>query len=240
MFARAPYLSYADIPIAYVLELGGEEFLGLRDYNGNFQQINSLREVPQSDWCLVDMFGPSLGLMRPCTASLLVGDRPIGYIDIRVIGGRPGCVAIVANHDQSLTGALLRQIPLARLVRDAATSHTVRVLKSEGGIFGARYVDGGPGFGQLLADLRRELAAVDDGARRRVINAAFLADVAAIYREALSYGIAPARAVQDTFGPTTPTNARRWVAAARREGFLGPALARGRAGELIHEPGASS
>jgi hypothetical protein len=240
-FERAPHLSYADIPIAYVLELGGEEFLGLRDYNGDFRQIESLREIPLTDWQPVEMFGPSLGLLIPCRADITnPRGEPVGWISIRVVDGNPACIMIGANPGEALSSSLIKSIPIATLVREAATVSTVRVLKTEGGFFGARYVDGGPGFGQLLGDLREELTAVDEKARRRVISPDFLRDVAAIYREAVSHGIAPARAVQDALGPTTPTNARRWIAAARREGFLGPAPAVGRAGELTHVPGTSS
>lgn len=239
MFERAPYLFYADIPIAYILELGGEEFLGIRELNGDFRQIESLREIPDIDWFQVEMFGPSLGLLIPCTATITVNDEPVGQLSIRIIDGRPTCSTISAPL-HGLTGALLRQIPIASLVREATVANAVRVLKTEEGIFGARYVEGGPGFGQLHDDLRAELATVDEKARRRVISSDFLKDVASIYREALSHGVAPALAVQNAFGPTTPANARRWIAYARRDGFLGPAPARGKAGEIIgHELGVS-
>lgn len=224
-------LSYRDLPIAYVLELGGEEFLGLRDENGDFRQIESLHEVPANDWHLVDMFGPSLGLLTPCQASILVDDEPIGQMTIRVVGGRPACVAIT-SETHGLTGALLRQIPIASLVREAAKASTVRVLSMEGEVFGARYVDGGLGFGQLHADLGTELAAEDNSARRRVISRAFLAEVAAVYRDALATHDPPSKKVQEVFGPTTPENARRWVVAARREGLLQPAPGPGKAGEI--------
>lgn len=230
-FTPAPYLSYADIPIAYVLELGGEEFLGLRESDGSFRQINSLSEVPDTDWQQAEMFGPSLGLLVPCMASILMNDVPVGTLSIRVIDGHPACASIHATT-HGLTGALIRQIPIASLVREAAIASTVRVLTTDEGIFGARYVDGGLGFGQLATDLRAELAIVEESTRRRVINHSFLAEVAQIYREAMALGIAPSKAVQQALGPTTPENARRWISIARQEGFLGPALGQGRAGEL--------
>lgn len=213
--------------------------MGLREANGDFRQIESLREVPDTDWWPVEMFGPSLGLLRPCHAAIIVNDETVGHLAIRVVDGRPTCVSITSLQ-HGLTGSLLRQIPIANLVREATVAATVRVLKTPEGIFGARYVDGGPGFGQLLADLRAELATVDERARRRVLSPEFLGDVAALYREAIALGVPPARAVEDALGPTTPTNARRWVAAARREGFLGPAPAVGRAGELTHVTSSSS
>ena len=237
----APFHSYLDIPIAYVLELGGEVFLGLRDSNGDFQQIGSLAEVPDTEWSSVEMFGPSLGLMKPCTAAIVMNDEPIGHISISVRDGRPACTNIGVGVKHAITGALLRQIPFASLVRQAAMSHTVRVLRAEDGIFGARYVDGGAGFGELIADLRTELAAIDERSNRRVINASFLKMVAHIYRTALRLGEPPAKHVEAMLGPTTPANARRWIAAARREGYLGPAPGRGKAGEVLgQELGASS
>lgn len=238
-FTPASHLDHADIPIAYVLELGGEEFLGLRNHNGDFQQISTLKEVPITEWAQVEMFGPSLALIKPCTAAIVVNEEPIGLIGIGVRDGRPACIYI-SSQTHALTGSLLRQIPFASLVRQAAMANTVRVLSTESGIFGARYVDGGPGFGQLISDLRGELAAVDERSRRRVINEPFLKMVAHIYRTALRLGEHPAKHVESMLGPTTPANARRWIAAARREGFLGRAPGRGRAGEVIHEEGVSS
>jgi hypothetical protein len=237
----AERVGYGDIPIGYVLELGGEEFLGLRDNEGNFQQIASLGEIPVTDWWPVEMFGPSLGLLIPCYADIVIDDGvTIGRVGVRIADGKPACTSIVAVPGKGLTGALLRQLPLAVLVQEAAITNTVRVLEIEGELFGARYVEGGPGFGSLHDDLRRELAAVGERSRRRVIDDAFLAEVARVYREAFAWGRPPALAVEDALGPTTPTNARRWIAAARREGFLGPAPAARRAGELAHEEHGSS
>lgn len=231
-FEPAAHLSFRDVPIAYVLELGGEEFLGLRDASGGFQQINSLREVPGNEWSPVEMFGPSLGLMKPCQATILLNDEPIGSIGIGVREGRPACISI-NSQTHGLTGSLLRQIPIASLVREAAIANTVRVLSTEEGVFGARYVDGGPGFGDLLEDLRTVLATIEENSRRRIINDAFLKMVAHVYRTALRLGEPPAKHVENMLGPTSPANARRWIAAARKEGYLGPAPGPGKAGELV-------
>lgn len=240
-FERAPYLSYADIPIAYMLELGGNEFLGVRDYNGDFRQIESIREIRETDNQAVEMFGPSLGLLIPCRADILdSAGEPVGYMSIRVVNGHPACTLMAANPNQALTSSLLRQIPLASLVREAAAAQVVRVFKTGEGLVGARYVEGGPGFGDLLEDLRKELAAVDERGRRRVVDEAFLRMVANVYRSGLAIGVPPSKHVENMLGPTTPANARRWVAAARREGFLGPAPTVGRAGELVHVEGVSS
>jgi hypothetical protein len=114
------------------------------------------------------------------------------------------------------------------------------VLSTESGVFGARYVDGGPGFGQLMDDLREELVGVEDLGRRRIMNEAFLRMVAHVYRTALRLGEPPAKHVEQMLGPTSPANARRWIAAARREGYLGPAPAQGKAGEVLQEAEASS
>lgn len=218
------------IPIAYVLELGGEEFLGLPDENGDFQQIGSLEEIPgDPQW--VEMFGPSLGLVRPCNADVLINEELVGHIAIRVVDGQPACVSIT-SLTHGLTGALLREIAIATLVREAATASTVRVLTTGDGLFGARYVDGGPGFGHLMEDLRTVLATIEGHGRRRIMSATFLGEVALVYREAFKKGLPPAKVVEETFGPTTPENARRWIAVARKEGFLGPAPTKGKAGEL--------
>jgi len=232
-------MDYGEIPIAYVLELGGEEFLGLRDADGGFRQIASLKQVPITEWVQVEMFGPSLGLVRPCVASIVVDEETVGVIEIAIRDGRPACVAITSS--QGLTGTLLRQIPIASLVREAAMTGTVRVLSTQsGGILGARYVEGGAGFGQLHDDLQKELVKVEEHGRRRVMDESFLKMVAHIYRTALRLKLPPAKHVGDMLGPTSPANARRWIAAARREGYLGPAPAVGRAGEVTQEVSVSS
>ena len=229
-FVLAAHRDHVQIPVAYVLELGGEEFLGAPDENGDFQQISSLDKIPGApQW--VEMFGPSLGLVRPCNADVLINEELVGHIAIRVVGGQPACVSIT-SLTHGLTGSLLREIAIATLVREAATASTVRVLSTEEGLFGARYVDGGPGFGHLMEDLRTVLATIEEHGRRKVMSASFLGEVALVYREALKRGQPPAKAVQETFGPTTPENARRWIGVARKEGFLGPAPTQGRAGEL--------
>lgn len=231
-FEHAPHLSYADLPLVYVLELGGEEFLGLREEDGSFSQLDSIYDVPDTEYAQIEMFGSSLGLVIPCRADILDSDGDvIGYMQIRVINGRPGC-AVIVGSGRPITGALLRQLPIAQLVREATIASTVRVLKSEGMFFAGRYVDGGAGFGQLLTDLREELAHLEEKGRRRVVDDNFLKMVAHVYRTALRLGLPPARHVQEMLGPTTPANARRWVAAARAAGFLGSAPARGRAGEV--------
>jgi hypothetical protein len=235
-FEPAPHLSYRFIPIAYVLELGGEEFLGVRDADGGFRQIDSLGET--TEWSYVEMFGPSLGLLTPCVAAIVIDEEAVGVIEIAIRDGQPACVAI--ESAKGLTGTLFRQIPLASLVREAATTSTVRVLFTQSGVFGARYVEGGAGFGQLHDDLQTQLAKVEAHGRRRVMDEAFLKMVAHIYRTALRLGLSPAKQVEDMLGPTSPANARRWIAAARREGFLGPAPAVGRAGEVIQEVSVSS
>lgn len=233
-FQVAPHLAYADIPIVYVLELGGEEFLGIRDQDGGFQQIDSLTEVPETDWQQVETFGPGLGLLVPCSADIVNEyEERVGLLNVRIINGRPACASIFA-YAHGLTSSFLRQLPIAKMVREATIPNTVRVLIHDKLLFGARYVEGGLGFGQLHADLRKELEAVDERARRRVIDDDFLRTVADLYRRGLELGIAPAQSVEAHLGPTTPANARRWIAAARARGFLGPAPARGKAGELAH------
>lgn len=238
-FEYAPHLSYADLPVVYVLELGGEEFLGLREQDGSFRQIESIHDVSDTEYAQIEMFGDSLGLVLPCRADILnARGQTVGYMQIRVLNGRPGC-SVIVGASSPLTGALLRTLPIAQLVREAATASVVRVLMTEGRPFAAKYVEGGAGFGQLLSDLREELAHLEEKGRRRVIDDNFLKMVAHIYRTALRLGVPPAGHVQEMLGPTTPANARRWIASARAAGFLGPAPARGRAGE-VHELKVSS
>lgn len=225
-------LSYVDIPIVHVLELGGDEVIGLRDSRGYFQEISSLQEVPLTDWQPVEMFGPSLGLLKPCYATIVINEEQVGTVSIAVVDKRPGCVSIHCTT-HALTSSLLRQIPIAALVREATLTSTVRVLSTDTGICGARYVEGGPGFGQLHEDLQEELAKVDEHSRRRVVNESFLKMVAHVYRTGVRLQLPPAKHVQDMLGPTSPANARRWIAAARREGYLGPAPGRGRSGEVL-------
>jgi|tagenome__1003787_1003787.scaffolds.fasta_scaffold18062943_1 hypothetical protein len=72
------------------------------------------------------------------------------------------------------------------------------------------------GFGDDLAELRADMTPE----RHRTLDDAFLAEVAAAYRDAASRRLPRGEFVQEKFGPTTPENVRRWTALARKRGLL--------------------
>lgn len=176
-------------------------------------------------------FGAGLALVQPCTVEFLEGDEVVGELEVGIASGRPACVAIRALHGYALTGAYLRGLSIAEVVRGAALSHTVRVFRSARGAFvGLRYVEHADlGFGDDFRELSAHVEATVTRKRRK-LDPEFLKQVAQVYREALGTE-PPAQAVQERFGPTSAENARRWIALARDRGFLGKAPGRGQTGE---------
>lgn len=180
-------------------------------------------------------FGAGLALLEPCTAKLLdpvTGDE-VGELVVGIASGQPACVEIRALHGHAFSGAYLRSLPIAEIVREAALPHTVRIFKTRRGTYVGLYYVVHPdvGFGDGFRELQADLEATASRKRRK-IDSEFLEHVAEVYREAaLGPKSAPARAVQERFGPTTAENARRWISLARKRGFLGEAPGRGQAGE---------
>lgn len=152
-------------------------------------------------------------------------------VEIGIAEGRPACLAIVSAHGQPLTTTLLRQLPLGEFVTERAAERTYRVHKTRRGRYiGVHYPPafrGMLGFGDELSKLETEVRVT------RRIDGDFLQKVAAVYREAVAEGRAPAVALQKEFGPVRRESARRWIAQAREAKKLGPAI-RGQAGEGGH------
>ncbi|MEJ7633844.1 hypothetical protein [Aeromicrobium sp.] len=69
---------------------------------------------------------------------------------------------------------------------------------------------------------RRDAYPVSQPRRRRLITTAYLQEVARVYRDAMSEGLAPTKAVEKHF-QTSYSNAAKYVARARQAGQLGEA-----------------
>ena len=204
------------LPIVHGIVLGDEEYYGTLDEEGNFQEL----EMPfQGHPSKINPITDTLGLEIPCEAEIIDENDVLAILSIDVTGGVVGCTAIRAMPGYELTGYLLRQAPIATLVREAAESHLVHLRKG----FAVRFVQGNPVFSRENE--------VPDKPRRHTIDGDRLAMVARIYREAMAAGKPPAATVQHVLGPTTPENARRWISRARKEGYLGASLGQGRKGE---------
>lgn len=173
-------------------------------------------------------YGPGLALAHPLVVPLVEGEH-LADIQITIIDDQPACTIVRAAQGKALTGTFMRSLPIAHIVSEAAACNTYRVFKRGGEHIGVYYSDAfeNTAFGGEFETLRYEV-----GRRPRILNKDFFARVASIYRKALESGYPPAKAVEETLGPTSPENARRWIGRARAEGYLGPALGRGRKGEL--------
>lgn len=121
---------------------------------------------------------------------------------------------------------------------EVAERSSYRVFRTSGqryiGVYYTDAFEGKLGFRDDLEELRSDVSR-----KRRTLNGDFLSEVAAVYRDAVARRAPPAKAVQEQFGPTTPENARRWIALARENGQLGKAVAKGRAGEQTTTKGAN-
>lgn len=173
-------------------------------------------------------YGHGLALAQPLDVPLIDGGQHVADIMIGIANDQPACVSITAMSNRALTGAFIRSLPIASIVNEAAACHSYRVFNTEKGHIGVYYSDAfeNTSFGGEFESLRYEV-----GKRPRELNKRFYEHVAAIYRDAITEGYPPAKAVQELLGPTTPENARRWIARARREGYLGQAPGRGQKGE---------
>lgn len=205
----------AKLPVAYGIVLGGDEIYGAVDENGNFQEGDPKRAEKRN---VIPLAG-DLALELPCSAEILSDEgEVVALLNLDVIDGRIACTSLQAAPGQELTGSTFRRIPLSRLTTEAARSKIVYLRKG----FAVKFAQGP--FGHVFTD---------DFAKpkRRILDGEFLAGVAKTYRDALIAQEHPSLAVQQRYGPTTQENARRWVSAARKAGFLGPSPGRGRKGE---------
>jgi hypothetical protein len=130
--------------------------------------------------------------------------------------------AINELRGQPLDDLMHQAADRARLARDFQDFRREQGIK-----------DGEPFTLQQQQDLELKLGAKTEGAflrplpqptrQRRVATTALLREVADIYRTAFAAGKAPTAAVAAHFSVSHRTGTR-WVAEARKEGFLGPAL----------------
>ena len=154
--------------------------------------------------------------------------EPIATVEIGVVDGHPACTAIRALPGHQLTTRILRNLPgLGKLVKRQAAAATVRVVRIDGKLAAERYLAAEDPFWdagrqELLGDLDTLL----QPRHRRSLDDDFLRAVAEVYREARAAGGSTQRAIQERLGPTSEANARRWVARARKAGFLGAAPGR--------------
>lgn len=204
------------------------DFLGteLPIYLGFAGQVTD-QLLKESQW--VWPYGWGLALAQPLDVPLIDDGVHVADISIGIAKDRPACVSIVAMSNRALTGAFVRSLPIASIVSEAAACNTYRIFKTEDGYIGVYYSDAfeNTPFGGEFESLRYEV-----GKRPRALNKQFFSRVASIYRDALTEGYPPAKAVEELLGPTTPENARRWISRARREGYLGDAPGRGKKGEI--------
>src|SRR5512139_2723511 len=105
------------LPLAHGLVFGDEERYGTLDADGYFQEVEPRLLQPRE----VAPLGGDLGLLQPCAAEMLdASGNPVAVLQVGVVEGRIACVSIEANPGSELTGQLLRQVPVASLIREVA------------------------------------------------------------------------------------------------------------------------
>lgn len=128
-----------------------------------------------------------------------------------------------------VTLAGLRNIRIGELKRRA-----IRLAMVEMDFTGSRIALRHPALGDQIDDPPDAIWNIEQRAHRprrgKKLSDAHLQEVAEVYREALSLRKPPTKAVMQHFF-TARANAGRWVAEARKRGFLGKAEAPRRAGE---------
>jgi Family of unknown function (DUF6214) len=164
------------------------------------------------------------------TSSDLPGVEVELQAEVTVERGRaiPRCTELIMRADESasVTGELLRRVPVARILAQAVVTPLVMVKIDETRP-GTRRITGH----DLTPDKLYERYV--EGARRprrgSPITDENLEQVAELYRAAVGRGDPPTQTVADAMGIPRST-AARWVAKARERKLLGPSL-RGRGGE---------
>jgi hypothetical protein len=149
-------------------------------------------------------------------------DRNFGSVELTVEVDESGLARVVglALRGEAIDGGMLRQVPVAALLREALAEASASTPADLG-----RLESGGKSSASLELSTP---ARIEPRSRRRVTDE-LLERVAGIYRDAQANERAPTQAVADEL-VATRSAAAQWVAKARERGFLGPAM-RGRAGE---------
>ncbi len=132
------------------------------------------------------------------------------------------------RDENGVSSEALRRVPVARLLKEAfAVAATKFEPVEEGGDPIHRIV------GTTLEDRRAFYERFAEGTRQprsgSPLTDEHLGGVAEMYRAAVDRGDPPTQTIAESKNVTRST-ASRWVAAARKRGFLGPAK-RGQAGE---------
>jgi hypothetical protein len=178
--------------------------------------------------------GHGLAIPAGLTLTLRSEGEPIADVEIGVVAGRPACIAIRARDGHELTTKLLRQIRgLGRGIREVVARNALRVMRTtDGEVIGEHYLDTEEivGLNVGIKELRAETDRLTTPRRRTPLTDDFLREVADVYRTARAQGTSTQGAIQKRW-PTSEANARRWVARARKAGFLGPAPADRQGGE---------
>jgi hypothetical protein len=174
------------------------------------------------------------GVLRRFAVAMQLEDGIGVRLEIEVDDqGHASCRKIEVSADE-VNGEMLRKVPVARLLATAMSTELVLFKFGE------------PPPGELRIDFGEKVARLPTTKERAEFYADYakgarhprrgspltednLRQVADVYRLALQRGDPPTQTVADQMNVVRST-ASRWVAAARKRGFLGPAL-RGRAGE---------
>jgi hypothetical protein len=131
------------------------------------------------------------------------------------------CHSLLVNDprgERTITGTLLRKIPVDTLIRTARDLVAVQLFRKRDGSLDMRRVrrPGASGLVEYLKELERKRHHPRRGVQ---LSDDFLQRVAEAYENAESTGRPPTKTVSVEFDTSRP-NASRWVAEARRRGFL--------------------
>lgn len=181
-------------------------------------------------------------LVLPARFKAAIDDETVPYLlelHLAVHEGEAVCTAarfVQREGGPPITPRGVRTVPLTRYVRAATACAAWRVEEdAAGGVRlmsvspdGEHVEDAGRSFKLTPVATGAEVAAAFEQTRpagergRRRLTDEFLEDVAKVYRAALEAGdAAPRRAVQEWQKGAPSQTAARWVAEARRRGFLG-------------------
>ena len=204
--------------------------------------FKSIRIRPHSDDTPnVRVSGDQMACPSEFFATFKLAQRrvPMPELEIHVCldSGQPTCLGLqVVSGTGSLTGSVLRELPIGAMVREAVVFASFPYTRDRAEGMGRGFeLDGETAF--HLADIdavleSRRATRVRVKARPRErgipVDDAFLQQVARVYMDALGSGNQPTKCIKEKYTVGRAT-ASRWVRRARDAGHLPPASP-GRAG----------
>jgi hypothetical protein len=203
----------------------------MTDREGITLKAGEMEVVPEFGAGIVPV-PPHSGVFRSFTATTTVGKARVVLVVEVDDRGAASCRRVEVAAE-SVSGELLRRVPVNRLLARAMAAAHFRFGEPEDGGIRIDFGEGGVARFPTPKESAEFYESYARNARKprrgSPLTDENLRNVADLYRAATRRGDPPTQTVASAMSVARPT-AARWVSAARKRGLLGPAIP-GRAGE---------